>query len=366
MIDCSIDDGLRICVYFHMPDVFDVGMGEEVVGGLEEYGCVDVVVSGTLTKTAVIDCGVDAIQIDEKWSSWALENQGRYDVLFSVTHASSPDKSLAECWYISGKTGDIPLVSIETNNGVLACWSDKVRKFGLTLAQDLGLELVDTPDYGRVLWEEDGKTYKRVLAVEKGEFVLINGIIVGQATSNDILIVEENNEIIELRNVDVKQHGLEKLGPTKIEEAKIVSTDSFRRTVERRGSIEVEKKNQIGLLDHSAYNVHEIASKGLCGCITIGDDTTAVAGDILHRYDIPIIGITDGDIDQILNKPKHHPKSQILKVKKDDTFGKIIKKEIFKNQKTQKMTWQQAKNQTIKLAEKHNQLKQKQKTQQNQ
>ncbi|WGI16866.1 DUF2117 domain-containing protein [Methanonatronarchaeum sp. AMET-Sl] len=351
-------DGLDVCVYFHMPDVFDVGLGEEIVGQLEEYGDVDVVVSGTLTRTAVIDCGIDALCVDGKWSGWAVENRDRYDVLFSVTHACSPDKSLAECWYIRKKAGDIPLISIETNSGVMACWSDKVRKFGLTLADDLGFDLVDTPDYGRVLWQEDGKTFKRVLAVEEGEFVLINGIIVGKAVSSDVVAVEEDGEIIELRNVRVKEHGLEKLGSISISDAKIVSTDTFKRNIERRGSIDIDKKNLIGFLDHSAHKVHEIASKGVCGCITVGDDTTAIAGDILTRYDIPIIGLTDGDIDKILNEPRHHPESQILEVKKDDKLGKTIKQELFKNQNTTQMTWKQAKQKTTKLAKKHGMLKQ--------
>ncbi|UOY09635.1 DUF2117 domain-containing protein [Methanonatronarchaeum sp. AMET6-2] len=359
MKDYSMSCGeLDLCVYFHMPGVFDVGDGEKIIMELERFGDVDVVVSGPLTRTAVIDSGVEARVIDGKWSSWAMEHKNEYDVLFSVTHTETPDKSLAECWYITGKTEGIPLISIETNSRVLACWSDMVRKFALTLAKELDFELVDTPDYGPVCWEEDGRTHKKILAVTPGEYVLINGLIVGEALDSDVVVVEENGEIVELKNVDTKEHGLEKLGPTNINEAKVVSTKTFRRQIERKGRVEVEKKNLVGFLDHRAMDVHQMAEKGVCCCITIGDDTTAVAGDILNRYNIPIIGITDGDPDRILENPEHHPDTEILEVKKDDLVGEKIKKELFNGKQTKKMTREQALQKTLEITGKNKQATQ--------
>lgn len=34
--------------------------------------------------------------------------------------------------------------------------------------------------------------------------------------------------------------------------------------------------------------------------ITIGDDTTLISSDILYRFNIPIVGITDGDLDKVV------------------------------------------------------------------
>ena len=34
--------------------------------------------------------------------------------------------------------------------------------------------------------------------------------------------------------------------------------------------------------------------------VTAGDDTTLIASDILYRFNIPIVGITDGDLIKLL------------------------------------------------------------------
>ena len=64
--------------------------------------------------------------------------------------------------------------------------------------------------------------------------------------------------------------------------------------------------------------------------ITIGDDTTEIAGNIFSRFGIPILGVTDGDQTNLL-EVRYSPGSLLLHLKqgKDDELGKKIKQHIF-------------------------------------
>ena len=55
---------------------------------------------------------------------------------------------------------------------------------------------------------------------------------------------------------------------------------------------------KIAFLDHAGEDVY--AFKDASAVITIGDDTTLISSDILYRFNVPIIGITDGDLDKVV------------------------------------------------------------------
>lgn len=87
------------------------------------------------------------------------------------------------------------------------------------------------------------------------------------------------------------------------------------------------------LIDHEAEKSYEL-SAGAELVVTVGDDTTAIAGDVLYRLGIPIIGITDGDCDNVTCEPKTFSGSIILRLEpgNDDIVGMRIKKELLKGQ----------------------------------
>ncbi len=72
-------------------------------------------------------------------------------------------------------------------------------------------------------------------------------------------------------------------------------------------------------------------AEGACIVVTVGDDTTAIAGDILSRMGIPIIGIIDGDLDGISQRTVVPKGSMIIRLEHgyDDKVGRRIKDEIF-------------------------------------
>ncbi len=87
------------------------------------------------------------------------------------------------------------------------------------------------------------------------------------------------------------------------------------------------------LIDHSAERTFELAA-GAELAVNIGDDTTAIAGDILCRLGIPILGSTDGDCDNLAFQTEIFPGSIVLRLAagNDDILGKKLKKELFRGE----------------------------------
>jgi len=73
------------------------------------------------------------------------------------------------------------------------------------------------------------------------------------------------------------------------------------------------------------------AAGGYCYAVTVGDDTTAIAADILARLGIPVIGIVDGDLDRLAECTAVQPGSIILKARAghDDLVGRSVHTHIF-------------------------------------
>lgn len=65
--------------------------------------------------------------------------------------------------------------------------------------------------------------------------------------------------------------------------------------------------------------------------ITVGDDTTLISSDILYRFNIPIVGITDGDLDKVVEDGFKAQNSIIFEVESgfDDVCGQAIKTKLF-------------------------------------
>ena len=146
-------------------------------------------------------------------------------------------------------------------------------------------------------------------------------------------LVAEDGVITEIIGGRIKEHGVEKLGRINLSEA-VVKTGLLRRAsvkprkVKRR---EKEKKKfRVSFLNHAAEDIYRLHSSDLV--VTVGDDTTLVAADILYRFDVPIIGITDGDIDRVVREGFRCLGSLIIEFEGgwDDIVGKKIHEELFR------------------------------------
>ena len=160
--------------------------------------------------------------------------------------------------------------------------------------------------------------------------------------------------IVDIINGTVKYHGIEKLGPVDLERV-IVKTgllrkaddvsprildhnDIYVKDTERNiysGEIsEDEHSFKVAYVDHAAYDIYKFKDFDLV--VTIGDDTSLVASDILYRLNIPIIGITDGDLDKVVENGFVNERSTFIEVSSgfDDIVGHYINDELFLSKDT--------------------------------
>ena len=203
--------------------------------------------------------------------------------------------------------------------------------------------IADFPDDGSQF------TYRRIHGASPGENILVNGFVIGYSESDALILLARDDIIVDIIGGVVKEHGVEKLGPVNLSNA-IVKTGLLRKSKEviprvldsdfvsindvemnssSNGLENKENSFKIAYVDHAAYDIYRFKNFDLV--VTVGDDTTLVASDILYRFDIPIIGITDGDLDKVVEKGFVNDKSIILEVAPDfdDIVGHNIHERLF-------------------------------------
>lgn len=156
-----------------------------------------------------------------------------------------------------------------------------------------------------------------------GEPVFVNGIIIGYATSEEAVISFHDGTVQAISGIDLKDHGVEKLirfGCPDISKAWCKS-GNIRISRPMKGDRRI-RKGHIVVIDHSAMACFGAFDPDTCGILTIGDDTTSICGHIGCFRGMPILGITDGDIDGIVPEG-YAPGSVVLQAawERDDELG---------------------------------------------
>ena len=81
-----------------------------------------------------------------------------------------------------------------------------------------------------------------------------------------------------------------------------------------------------------------------------GDDTTAVVGDIMYRFRIPIVGIVDGDEDALVQNGHFAPGSVRLTVAQDDEFGLAVRAAVFEDRNRVDLGFAEVRDRVLELA----------------
>lgn len=328
---------LRIGVVVHGPEVIDSGSALKALSYLKRFGEVNAVLGGTMGRLAVMDAGLeDVIRISPKRrpSESIKDLQPDSDLIIILNQAKTRETGLAFGQKVAAHAGaSRPIIQIDCGGRFVAMLAGSVELEEIveTIGEDLGLESLKRRDFTHSISHpaKDGDIIKRrITGVLPGEPISINGTVVAKATEVTVEIWAQNGKIVKIKGAELKPHGLEKLSFVDLESA-IVRSGNIRRT-EARPKTRACSGNGAALIYHSAEDAFEIAEDA-CIAVTVGDDTTAIAGDILSRLGVPLIGIVDGDLDGLSQKTTMPKGSMVIRVEAgyDDIIGGRIRDELF-------------------------------------
>lgn len=341
---------LKIGVIVHGPKIIDSGCAEKIIKILGDYGEVTCRLGGTMGRTAVIDAHMeDIINIEDKLlpsQSINLLSEDN-DVLFLLNYGKSIITGHTFGYKVLNNAGkNINLIQIERpfeEDGVIIQWNDfKNESLIKDLSKRLHLKVISSIEAINTVREltgfneVEGTVKRKVAGVSPGENIMMNGIIIGKVTDNHLTIIARNNEIIKMVGAEIKKHGVEKLGQVDLTKA-IIKTGLLRTTdnIKPRSIKHVPNKHlKAVFLNHAAEDIYKYNFADVL--VSIGDDTTLLSSDILYRFNIPIIGITDGDLDKVVLKGFKLDESLIIQLPSgyDDKVGAWIHEKIFNNEES--------------------------------
>jgi hypothetical protein len=346
---------MRIGVVVHGPQIVDTGFAEKILGLLKNYGTVKARLGGTMGRTAVIDANLEgSIDISNKLlPSQSIDKISKdSDVVFLINYGKSSVTGHAFGYKVYNRCKSDPnLIQIERPgepDGTIIPWKSNQIDLADAVANDLKLKVMNPSEV-----EEDVETnciskptgndttvYRKIAGVSADENIFLNGIVVGKSTSNDVTLITENGNLIQILGGIIKEHGVEKLGKIELDTA-VVKTGLLRRSrikpriIDRKIEL-INKHNKLNIsyLSHAAEDIYKLKDSDLV--VTVGDDTTLVAADILYRFKVPIIGITDGDLDRVVEEGFRTVGSMIVELESgyDDIVGKKIFSELFNGKQT--------------------------------
>lgn len=331
---------MRIGLVLHGPEIIDSGSALRLISRLKNMGSVTAVLGGTMGRVALMDAGLeDILKISPRSSpSQSVRDlEASNDLIFLLSHAKTAESGLAFGSLVARAAGSgKPLIQIDCGGRFVSILrgdeDDAAVNLAICLANDLALDLLDPLQLQNIFIE--GDLVRRILSgVLPGELVSVNGTVIGRAVDSQVEISARNGRIADLAGISPKQHGLDKLGYMDLESA-VIRSGSIRRTTARSralaGRCEHEREMDAVFIDHCAEDAFERA-RGAGIAVTVGDDTTVIAGDILARLGVLVMGIVDGDIDRLAGCTIMMPGSMVFHVKpgNDDLIGIQVEAQLF-------------------------------------
>ena len=340
---------MKIGLVVHGPHIVDSGYAAKIIELLKEFGTVKARLGGTMGRTAVYDAHLEnTIDISTKLlPSQSIDkfSQEKFDVTFLINYGKSSLTGHAFGYKVF-KRCQIPptLIQIERpgeEDGSIVPWSCNDTYFIKELSERLGLKIVSPEDIITEMEnkyksefdfkDEKQRVVRKIAGVGPDENIFVNGIVVGRSNSFEVYLVAEDGIIIEIRGGELKEHGVEKLGTIDLKNA-IIKTGLLRKSKIKPRVVEKKDQNgnyNIAFLNHAAEDIYLLKDADMV--VTVGDDTTLVAGDILYRFKVPVIGITDGDLDKVVENGFKTEGSMIIELENgwDDIIGHKLFNELF-------------------------------------
>jgi hypothetical protein len=316
---------LRYGIVVHGPEVIDTGRVQDLLDHFHRRGECKVCLGGAMGAIAVIDASLED-QVDITRRERVSDAMGRLgdgnDAVLILNHAKTRESGRAFGSILARRTSEMRCPLVQIDDGFVMALNREGDELTVELSRDLDLD-VETID----LLESNG--HKRMLnGVRPGENVWINGNVVGRATDREVTISFLEGELV-FDGMEVKGPGLEKVIPFDLDKA-LIRSGSVRRTSASPRSIENGGNGKVMLIDHSAEDSF-FETEDASAAVTVGDDTTRIAGNLLYRKGMPIVGITDGDEDGICGESNLAPGSVVIRLLpgNDDELGREVGRTIF-------------------------------------
>ena len=335
---------MKIGVVVHGPNIIDSGYALKLINLLKDYGDVSARLGGTMGRTAVIDASLEnVIDISRKLvpsDSLKIFHDDNVDVIFLLNYGKSDVTGQVFGYKVYNhylekiNDNNIPVIQIERpgeSDGSIIAWNNGLELVDV-LSHKLKLGIV-TPEevYEKHIKPDDVGVNQRIVhGVSPGENIMVNSVVIGKTNSDKLTLISKDNHIVDIVGGELKEHGLEKLGEVNLDTA-IIKTGLLRHADVTPRIISKDKSGafKVSFLDHAGEDVYKFKDSSLV--ITVGDDTTLISADILYRFNIPIVGITDGDLDKVVENGFKVKDSIIFEVESgfDDIIGQEIKRLIF-------------------------------------
>lgn len=323
----------------HGPEIIDSGCALKLIRYIQRRGRVTAVLGGTMGRVALMDAGLkDTVQISpRRRPSQSIQDlEESSDIIFLLNLAKSRESGLFFGAMVGQAAGEgRPLMQIDCGGRFISLLrgDEEAAILAGRLAFELGLDLIRPRPMGETGKEDERGIISRTLnAVCPGELISINGTVIGRAIESTVEIEAERGRIVHVKGAAVKQHGLEKLDYVDLKRA-VIRSGSIRRTAppfKRDATGKIVDLAEAAYIDHSAEDAFETAS-GAGVAVTVGDDTTAIAGDILSRLGTKVMGIVDGDLDRLAEGTGMIQGSIIFRVEPghDDLVGREVRDRVF-------------------------------------
>jgi hypothetical protein len=277
-----------------------------VVHGPEAFDCGDVahlqyllsprktIVAGVMARTAAEESGLP-VTFDGDPPSSVLRRAG--GKVFLVNHGKTPESGRIFGEIVASRlAADRPLVQLECSSRIVYLWNGGDRDFARLLAMETGYSLTEAAS-----GPGQGGLHREIRGCLPGEAVQIEGIVIGTALAEKVVIRSRDGGIEAISGLMPKAHGLEKLarmGGIDLSRAWCKS-GSVRIAPPRKGG-SAPASGRIVVADHCGKDLYRLITPDTCGVLAIGDDTTAVSGHICSHLGIPVFGVVDGDMDGLV------------------------------------------------------------------
>ncbi len=275
----------------HGPEAFDRG---DVASFQEILAPGRTVVAGVMARTAAEESGLP-VSFDGRPPSQVIRKiRGK---VFLVNHGKTPGSGRTFGEIVASRLAPRrPLIQIECSSRTVYLWNGGDREFAGFLAGAIGFsleELASAPI--------PGGAGREIRGCVPGEAVLVEGIVIGTATAETVVIRPGPGGIEAVSGLLPKAHGLEKLARLgRIQLPRAWCKSGPIRTAPPRSGGRAPAAGRILVIDHCGHDLYRSLTPDTCGVLAIGDDTTAVCGHICAHRGIPVFGVVDGDPDGLV------------------------------------------------------------------